>query len=717
MSDDAAGPPDLEGAAPLESTTIAATAAALRAEIAHHDVRYHQLDDPEIPDAEYDALARRMRSLEADHPQLVTAGSPTQRVGGPISALFSPVTHAVPMMSLENAFSEAELISWGGRLSRRVAEATSFVCELKIDGVSMALRYEEGRFVQAATRGDGRVGEDVTANVATIAAVPDRLSGVDIPELLEVRGEVYMPVPAFEALNARQAEAGGRLFANPRNSAAGSLRQKDPMVTASRDLSLWAYQLGAVAGGPKLESHTETLDLIAHLGLPVNPETRTVASLDDVHAYCQHWLHHRHDLGYEIDGVVVKVDDLALRAELGVTSRAPRWAIAFKFPPEERTTRLHSIMVSIGRTGKATPFAQLEPVFVGGSTVAVATLHNEDQVKAKDVRPGDVVIVRKAGDVIPEVVKPVLSERPPGLPEWIFPTTCPRCDAELVRLPGEAVTLCPNVDCPAQRQARIEHYASRGAMDIEGLGERTAMLLLERELVHDPGDLYRLGAADLQTLDGFGAVSAGNLLAGIEGSKQRPLGNLLVGLNIAHLGSAGSQVLARAFGHLDGILDASEEDIAALEGIGPIIARSVSAFFGNERNREVVEKLRSAGVDLGRSEQPTEPQVLVGLSIVVTGTLQGHSRDGADEAIKARGGKAPGSVSKKTTAVVVGEGPGQAKLTKAEVLRIPILDEVGFDHLLATGELPAAPSTPAAGAAAQADVAADPEVADAPVVG
>lgn len=667
-------------------------AAALRAEIAHHDQRYHQLDDPEISDAEYDALVRRLRALEEAHPELTSPDSPTSRVGGPISTLFAPVAHRVPMMSLENAFTEEELVAWGERLTRRVAEATSFVCELKIDGVSMSLRYEGGRFVQAATRGDGRVGEDVTANVATIAAVPTVLEGAAVPPVLEVRGEVYMPIAAFEALNARQAETGGRLFANPRNSAAGSLRQKDAAVTASRDLSLFTYQLGAVEGGPPLHDHTETLELVARLGLPVNPETRTVGSLEEVHAFCQHWLHHRHDLAYEIDGVVVKVDDLALRAELGTTAKAPRWAIAFKFPPEERTTRLHSIMVSIGRTGKATPFAQLEPVFVGGSTVAVATLHNEDQVRAKDVRPGDVVIVRKAGDVIPEVVKPVLSERPEGLPAWTFPTSCPRCGTDLVRLEGESVTFCPNVDCPAQRQARIEHFASRGAMDIEGLGERTAVLLLERELVHDPGDLYRLTPADLLTLEGFGQVSARKLHDAIQGSRGRPLGNLLVALNIPHLGGAGSQVLAAAFGHLDAITGASEEGIAAVEGIGPIIASSVAAFFATERNREVVEKLRAAGVDLGRVEAPSEPQVLAGLSIVVTGTLEGHSREGAEEAIKARGGKAPGSVSKRTTAVVVGEGPGQAKLTKAEALGIPVLDEAGFDHLLATGELPEPPA-------------------------
>ena len=659
----------------------------LRAESEHHNQRYHQLDDPEISDAEYDALVRRLQELEAAHPDLLDPRSPTRQVGSAPSPLFAPVEHLVLMMSLENAFSFEELRSWGERLSRRVREASSFVCELKIDGVAMSLRYDDGRFTRAATRGDGHVGEDVTANVRTIAAVPERLSG-DAPHLLEVRGEVYMPVTAFEALNRRQSEQGGRLFANPRNSAAGSLRQKDAGVTATRELSLFAYQLGAVHGGPTLSTHTETLQYLADLGLPVNPEIRTVGTLEEVHDRCRYWLAHRHDLDYEIDGVVVKVDDLALRRELGSTSKAPRWAIAYKFPPEERTTRLLDIMVSIGRTGKATPFAQLEPVVVGGSTVQQATLHNEDQVRAKDVRPGDTVVVRKAGDVIPEVVKPVLSDRPPNLAAWEFPADCPRCGQPLQRLEGESDTFCMNVDCPSQRRARIEHYASRGAMDIEGLGERTATLLLERGLVADPGDLYRLTVDELRQLDGFGDISARNLYEAIQGTKGRPLASLLFALNIRHLGPAGAQLLARAFGSLDRIVAASEEELAAVEGVGPVIARSVAAFFALERNRQVVETLRAAGVDFGRMEAPTLPQVLSGRSVVVTGTLPGYSREAAEEAIVARGGRAPGSVSSRTAAVVAGIDPGAAKLAKAAEHGIPVLDEAGFRHLLDTGELP-----------------------------
>ncbi|MGI9120191.1 MAG: NAD-dependent DNA ligase LigA [Acidimicrobiales bacterium] len=660
----------------------------LRAEVDHHNQRYHNLDDPEVADAEYDALVRRLRGLEETYPDLATADSPTRQVGATPSTQFSPVEHLVPMMSLENAFSFEELQAWGDRLTRRVAEASSFVCELKIDGVAMSLRYDDGRLTRAATRGNGLVGEDVTDNVRTLAAVPDRLTG-DAPELLEVRGEVYMPISAFEALNRRQAEVGGRLFANPRNSAAGSLRQKDATITATRELSLFAYQLGAMEGGPPLATHSQTLGYITTLGLPVNPEIRTVATLEEVYERCRHWLEHRHDLDYEIDGVVVKVDDLALRGELGATSKAPRWAIAYKFPPEERTTRLVDIMVSIGRTGKATPFAQLEPVFVGGSTVAQATLHNQDQVRAKDVRPGDTVVVRKAGDVIPEVVKPLLSERPPGLAPWNFPTVCPRCHQALQRLEGESDTFCRNVDCPSQRRARIEHFASRGAMDIEGLGERTAILLLDGGLVADPGDLYRLTPADLLGLDGFGDLSARNLLSAIEASRARPLANLLFALNIRHLGPAGAQVLARAFGTLDRVMAAPEDELAVTEGVGPVIAASVAGFFALERNREVVEKLRVAGVDFGRVEAPTLPQLLAGRSVVVTGTLPGYSREAAEEAILARGGRAPGSVSSRTTAVVAGAEPGQAKLTRAAEIGIPVLDKSGFEHLLETGELPA----------------------------
>ncbi|MEY2430869.1 MAG: ligase [Acidimicrobiaceae bacterium] len=663
----------------------------LRAEIDEHNRRYHVDDDPTISDAEYDALVRELRDLETEFPELITPDSPTQRVGAPVSTQFSEIRHRVPMMSLDNAFTFDELLDWGRRLERRLGsegEAVGYVCELKIDGFAISLTYENGKYVRAATRGDGRVGEDMTANVGTIEAVPKKLAGKKAPSLLEVRGEVFMPIAAFEALNKRQADAGDRLFANPRNSAAGSVRQKDPSITASRELAMWTYQLGAVENGPSFKTHTETLDWMRGLGLPVNPEIRQLATLDEVYEYCRHWQEQRHDLPYEIDGVVIKVDDLRLRDELGATSHAPRWAIAYKFPPEERTTKLKEIMVSIGRTGKATPFAVLEPVFVGGSTVQMATLHNQDQVNAKDVRPGDTVIVRKAGDVIPEVVKPVLAERPKGLRAWKFPTKCPVCGGPLVRLEGESDTFCTNVDCPGQRWARICHFTSRGAMDIEGLGERTVSQFLEHNLIHDPGDIYSLDWDGVRALEGFGEISITNLQKSIEASKQRPLANLLVGLGIRHAGGTVSRLLAQAFGDLDALMAASEEEIAAVDGIGSIIARSVHEFFANPRNLEVIEKLRAAGLNFTGPERSTLPQTLAGLSIVVTGTLEGFSRDIIEETIKAHGGKAPGSVSKKTTAVVVGEGPGAAKLTKAQELGVPILDEEQFVKLLETGDLP-----------------------------
>ncbi len=666
----------------------------LRELIEYHNRRYHELDDPEISDADYDELVRELRLHEEQFPELVTPDSPTQAVGAAASSLFAPVAHRLPMMSLDNAFSLDELLAWGKRIERALGDPTAhpvdYVCELKIDGFAISLTYEGGQYVRAATRGDGRTGEDVTANIATIAAVPQRLAGDGdpVPALLEVRGEVYMPVTAFEALNKRQADAGDRLFANPRNSAAGSVRQKDPAVTASRDLSVWTYQLGATEGAPKLQSHSDTLEWLRAFGFPVNPNIRTLGTLDDVYEFCQHWQEHRHDLDYEIDGVVVKVDDLRQRNELGSTSHAPRWAIAYKFPPEERTTTLKEIMVSIGRTGKATPFAVLEPVFVGGSTVGLATLHNEDQVRAKDVRPRDTVIVRKAGDVIPEVVGPVLADRPADSEPWTFPTTCPVCEGPLVRLEGESDTFCTNVDCPGQRKARIGHFTSRGAMDIEGLGDRTVSLLLDRGFIHDAADIYTLDVGRLRELDGFGDVSIANLQRAIEASKSRPLASLLVGLGIRHAGGTISTLLARAFGHLDRIIAATEEEIGSVDGVGPTIASSVHEFFANERNLTVVDKLRAAGVDFGRVEQSSAPQTVAGMSIVVTGTLEGFSREVAEEAIKERGGKAPGSVSKKTTAVVVGEAPGTAKVTKAEELGVPIIDEAAFVHLLETGELP-----------------------------
>ena len=600
------------------------------------------------------------------------------------------------MMSLDNAFSFDELGAWGKRMERFIAGDVALVCELKIDGLAMSLLYENGELIRAATRGDGTTGEDVTPNVRTIAAIPHRLdlSGADLPSVVEIRGEVYMPVAAFQELNRRQEAASLRPFANPRNSAAGSLRQKDPTVTASRDLAFWAYQLGEQQGGPTFADHTATLEFVARAGLPVNPEIRLRHGLDEVHAYCQHWLNHRHDLPYETDGVVIKVNDLAQRRELGFTSKAPRWAIAYKFPPEERTTLLKDIMVSIGKSGKATPFAVLEPVFVGGSTVALATLHNEDQVRIKDVRPGDTVFVRKAGDVIPEVLGPVLAQRPDGLQPWSFPEGCPVCGTTLVRLEGESDTFCTNLECPGRRVQAIAHFASRGAMDIEGLGERTVSLFCDLGLLRDIGDVYQLDYERIRQLEGFGDTSVNNLQAAVEASKTRPLGNLLVGLNIRHVGDTGAQVLARHFGHLDRIETASHETLAAVEGIGPKIAASVHEWFANPRNREVLGKLRKAGLNLEGPAGPTEPQTLAGLSVVVTGTLERWSRDEAEEAIKIRGGKSPGSVSKKTTALVIGEAPGSAKVAKATELGVVVLDEAGFEHLLETGELPAASEAP-----------------------
>ncbi len=670
-----------------EAAGAAARVDELRAAIEHHNRLYYELDEPEIPDAEYDALLRELRSLEERFPDLQSPASPTQRVGGAAAALFAPVTHVQPMMSLDNAFSFEELEAWGRRLERYVPPAdVAFVCELKIDGLAMSLLYDDGRLVRAATRGDGRVGEDVTANVATIGAVPKRLAG-RVPRRAEVRGEIYMPIASFEALNERQIAAGQRPFANPRNSAAGSLRQKDPAITAGRDLSFWAYQLGAVDAGPGLRAHTETLEWLRELGFPVNPEIRLVGGLAEVFAYCEAWQARRHDLPYEIDGVVVKVDDLAQRAEIGATAKAPRWAIAYKFPPEERTTLLRDIQVNIGRTGQATPFAVLEPVVVGGSTVGLATLHNEDQVRAKDVRPGDTVIVRKAGDVIPEVMGPVLSQRPDGLPTWAFPTTCPACGQALVRREGEAATYCVNLQCPARRVAQIVHFASRGAMDIEGLGEQTVRQLVEMGLVADVADVYAIDWDRLRRVEGYGDTSVQNLADAVERSKERPLANLLVGLGIRHVGATVAQVLARAFGDLDAIVAAPLDALGAVEGVGPKIAESVAAFFAHGPNRDVVERLRAAGVNTRGPEAPAVAQTLAGMSIVVTGTLEGFTRDEAEEAITSRGGKSPGSVSKKTTAVVVGEAPGAAKLSKAEELEIPILDEAAFRRLLDTGEI------------------------------
>jgi DNA ligase (NAD+) len=523
--------------------------------------------------------------------------------------------------------------------------------------------------------------------VATIAAIPERLQGKSIPSRLEVRGEVFMPLASFEELNRRQGDAGARLFANPRNAAAGSLRQKDPRITASRDLAFDAYQLGVQEGGPALRSHHQTLEWLRDLGLPVNDHIQQLASLDAVYEFCEQVEANRHTYGYDIDGAVVKVDDLAQRNELGFTSRAPRWAIAFKFPPEEKTTLLRGIKVSIGRTGRATPFAELEPIFVGGSTVGLATLHNQDEVARKDVRVGDTVIVRKAGDVIPEVVGPVLAKRKKGARKWKFPTHCPVCNQPLVRPEGESDTRCVNVDCPAQRVQRIVFFAGRTAMDIEGLGEERVVQFVEAGLLKDAADVYDLTVERLVPLERIGERSAQLLVDAVEQSRSRPLAKLLVGLGIRHVGPSAAQALARDLGSLDAIATADQETLAAVEGLGGVIASSIVEFFANERNRDFVRRLVEAGVNVQgppKAEVRTDVPSLAGMTFVLTGTLPSMTREEAQAELEARGGKVTGSVSKKTSYVVVGESPG-SKLAKAEQLGVTMLDEDALRHLLEHG--------------------------------
>jgi DNA ligase (NAD+) len=666
-------------------------AAELRKQIEYHNEQYFVFDAPEVSDAEFDALVRELRELEAKHPELVTPDSPTQRPGGRPAITFAPVEHREPMLSLDNAFSRDELLAWGTRIQKLVPGPIAYVTEPKLDGLAISLTYERGRFTCGATRGDGRTGENVTENLRTMKQIPAKSKGKRVPDLLEVRGEIFMPFAAFEELNRRQEAAGERLFTNARNAAAGSLRQKDSSITASRDLALFCYAIGAVSGGPRLRSHQEMLEWLAELGFPVNPEIRAFDDLDAVFARCEDFEAKRHSLGYEIDGVVVKVDDLGQRAEMGFTSRAPRWAIAYKFPPEEKTTILRDIEVSIGRTGRATPFAVLEPVFVGGANVGMATLHNEDDVARKDVRPKDTVIVRRAGDVIPEVVGPVLAKRPPRTRRWKFPKSCPACGEPLVRIEGEANHHCVNVDCPAQREQRLVHWAGRGALDIEGLGEERVHQFVGAALLEDAADISDLTVAKLVPLDRIGERSAQLLVDAIEASKQRPLWRTLVGLGINHVGPTAAQALARNFADIDEIAGASEETLTAIDGVGTIIAQSIGTWFSIDRNRRLVARLRRAGVNLtgdpSASAVETIDDSFAGLTFVLTGSLERRTRDEAAAEIAARGGKVTGSVSKKTSYVVVGESPG-SKLTKAEQLGVAILDEDGFDELLVSGPEP-----------------------------
>jgi len=673
----------------------AARVAVLREEVARHNEAYFRDDAPTIPDADYDALVVELRRLESLHPDLAAEDSPTARVGSAPSVTFSAVRHRVAMMSLDNAFDDTELRAWSERLARVLSleslDDVVFSIEPKIDGLAMSIVYEGGRYVQAATRGDGVVGEDVTANVATIPSVPKTLaiSPRSAPRVLEVRGEVYLPIVQFAALNKRQEAEGLRLFVNPRNAAAGSLRQKDPTVTASRPLAFIAYQLGALEATSRspfsTRSHAKALAALRDSGFHTAAEAVSITGIDAVIERCAWIEERRHDFDYEVDGVVVKVDDFDLRARGGATSRAPRWAVARKLPPEERTTTLLRIDVSIGRTGRATPYAVLEPVFVGGSTVSLATLHNEDQVRVKDVRPKDTVIVRKAGDVIPEVVGPVVApgRRPRA---WHFPTTCPACGGPLVRLEGESDTYCTNLDCPAQRVQRIAHFASRSAMDIEGLGEQRVLQLIGANLVADVADLYELGQEPLGKLEGMGELSAASLVAAIDESRSRPLSRLLVGLGIRHLGPTGAKSVAVTLGSLEAVRAADVAVLAAVEGIGEVIAESIVTFVSNPLNAVVLDRLVAAGLTtVESSPRASLVPTLSGRAVVVTGTVPGYSRDEAIAAIEARGGTSPGSVSKKTFCVVAGESPGAAKLTKASDLGVTIVPADRFDQLLATG--------------------------------
>ncbi len=651
----------------------------LREQINHHSYRYHVLDDPEVSDAEYDELVNELRRLEDAFPELITPDSPTQLVGAPPTDLFAPVQHRAPMLSLDNAFSFAELEAWNERLARGLGDpADGFVCELKIDGVACALTYERGRLVRAATRGDGRTGEDITANVRTVEGVPHRLAIEVPPAIVEIRGEMYLPVKAFGELNERLGAAEQRTFANPRNAAAGSLRQKDAKVTASRPLRLWVHSFGA-AEGVSFDSHLDFLEWAAKAGLPVPPTTERRPTIADVEAYLSDWQDQRHSVDWEIDGVVIKVDRVDQQRKLGATSHAPRWAIAFKFPPEERTTLLKKIDVHTGRTGKVTPFAVLEPVSVGGVTITYATLHNEDEVRRKDVRQGDTVIVRRAGDVIPEIVGPVLAKRKKSARRWSMPKTCNACGTPLVRPPGEADYRCPNKRaCPSQGLEWLFHFAGRGAMDIEHLGYMTVMRLLEKGLIEDPADIYALDADKLQQLPGFKDKAITNLLEQVEASKDRPIWRLLVGLNIRHVGAHVAQVLAAAFGSIDALAAASEDEIDAVPGIGPEIAATVREWFDEDENLQLIGKLRAAGVRLA-DEAPvqTAAQTLAGLSIVLTGGLETLSREEATAMAEAAGARVTSNVSGKTAFVVAGENPG-TKLAKAETLGVEVLDEDGF---------------------------------------
>jgi DNA ligase (NAD+) len=667
----------------------------LAEEVREHQFRYYVRDAPIITDAQFDKLLRELAALEEQHPELRTPDSPTQLVGGAGFATdFASAAHLERMLSLDNAFTPDELGAWAIRIHAEVGDAAHYLCELKIDGVALSLVYRDGRLTRAATRGDGRTGEDVTLNARTIDDVPERLSASDdypVPAVLEVRGEVFFRVADFQALNASLVEEGKNPFANPRNSAAGSLRQKDPAVTARRKLRMICHGLGHTEGFRPATQHDAYLALKAW-GLPVSEHTTLVNDLAGVQERIDYWGEHRHEVEHEIDGVVVKIDEVALQRRLGSTSRAPRWAIAYKYPPEEAQTKLLDIRVNVGRTGRVTPFAFMTPVKIAGSTVGQATLHNASEVTRKGVLIGDTVVIRKAGDVIPEVLGPVVDLRDGSEREFVMPTTCPECGTTLAfEKEGDADIRCPNAQrCPAQLRERVFHVASRSALDIEGLGYEAGVALLQAQVITSEGDLFSLTGDDLLRTELFrtkaGELSANGkrLLVNLDKAKSAPLWRVLVALSIRHVGPTAARALATEFGDIDAIVSASVEQLAAVEGVGVTIADAVTEWFSVDWHREIVDKWRAAGVRMADERDDSVPRTLAGLTIVVTGSLAGFSRDDAKEAIVARGGKAAASVSKKTAYVVAGDSPG-SKYDKAVELGVPILDEDGFRRLLEDG--------------------------------
>ncbi|RME76095.1 MAG: NAD-dependent DNA ligase LigA [Chloroflexi bacterium] len=667
--------------------------AALRREINYHLYRYHTLDDPIISDAEYDALMNRLRQLEAEHPELVTPDSPTQRVGAPPLDAFEKVNHPIPMTSLNNAFDDGDMHAWLARIGRLLPDGMTvddleFVVEPKIDGLAVALTYENGILTRGATRGDGQVGENVTANIRTIKSIPLSIpvspDGPPAPARIEVRGEVYMPIAAFNEFNRQQAEKGEKLFANPRNAAAGSLRQLDSRITAERPLAFFAYAIGYVEGAD-IRTQKEALDYLAALGFPVNPDILHTRSFDEVLHFIHNWMTRRDTLPYDADGVVVKINDFRLQEHLGVVGNAPRWAIAYKFPAREATTKLLEIKVNVGRTGQITPYANLEPVNIGGVTVRQATLHNFEDLAKKDIREGDTVVVKRAGDVIPQVVKPVLDLRPPDSKPYRPPEVCPTCGEKLARFREDEVALfCINSACPAQLVRQVEYFVSRSAMDIEGFGIKIAELLVAKGLIKDIADIYFLAEKreELLALEGFAEKKVDNLLAAIEASKQQPFDRFLTGLGIRYVGSVVARLLVEAFPSIDALQQASQAELEAIDGIGPRIAESITAWFSRPANQALIEKFRRAGLKLRMAPRSPEAasRPLAGLTFVLTGTLPTWSREEAKAFIEQHGGKVTGSVSKKTSYVVVGENPG-SKLEKARQLGIPTLDEDGLRRL------------------------------------